>query len=153
MPTVETSVLIEAPLDVVYSIAKDNARFPEFMEDVESVTIVESHGDTVISDWVGIVPTFGLRVRWRQEDVWDDQAKTCTFRQVHGDYDRLEGEWRFAEREGKTQFSSRLEYEYRVPGLGPLVAKVIHHLVTKNVESVLEAIKRRAEASVPAEGR
>lgn len=146
MPTVETSVLIDAPLDAVYAVAKDNRAFPEFMSDVKSVTVVESDGGRVVSDWVGVVPTFGLKIRWRQEDVWTDSEHTCDFRQVSGDYDRLEGRWRFTEEEGGTRFDSTLEYEYVVPGLGPLVKKVVHSLVVKNMEGVLGAIKKRAEA-------
>lgn len=146
MPTVETTIWIAAPLDRVYEIAKDNRSFPEFMRDVKSLEIVEEDGTRVVSDWVGIVPTFGLKVRWRQEDVWDDVAHVCTFRQVKGDYDKMEGDWRFAAENGGTRFDSRVEYEYHVPTLGPLVKKVIHGIVVKNLENVLKSIKERAEA-------
>lgn len=147
MPTVETSVHIDAPIARVYEIAKDNKSFPEFMSDVKSIEIVETDGGRVVSDWVGVVPTFGLKLRWRQEDVWDDGEHVCRFRQLSGDYDKMEGTWRFtAEGEG-TRFDSTLEYEYVVPGLGALVKKVVHSLVVKNMEGVLGAIKERAETS------
>ncbi|QYK52495.1 MAG: SRPBCC family protein [Fimbriimonadaceae bacterium] len=146
MPTVNTSVWINAPLDRVYAIARDNRSFPEFMEDVESLEIVSEEGDTVVSDWVGRVPAFGLKVRWTQEDVWDHDAHSCEFTQVKGDYDKMVGSWKFAEENGGTRFDSVLEYEYVVPGLGTLVGKVIYGLVVKNMEGVLGAIKSRAEA-------
>lgn len=146
MPTVETSVSIRAPLKLVYSIAKDNQAFPEYMNDVKSLEIVESDGPRVVSDWVGVVPTFGLKVRWRQEDLWNDEDHTCTFRQISGDYDRLEGVWRFTEVEAGCKFDSTVHYEYKVPGLGPLVSKVIHGIVTKNMQGVLNAIKDRSES-------
>lgn len=145
MPTVENSIVINAPLEKVYAIAKDNESFPEFMKDVKSLTIVESDGGRIVSDWVGIVPQFMLKVRWRQEDFWDDAAHTCTFKQLQGDYDKMEGIWRFKEEGGTTVFESELEYEYNVPTLGPLVKKVIHGIVIKNMENVLAAIKDRAE--------
>jgi uncharacterized membrane protein len=147
MPTVETSVWVDAPLAHTYSVAKDNAAFPEFMEDLKSLEVVERQGQRTVSDWVGVIPNFGIKVRWRQEDVWDDAAHACRFHQVKGDYDKLEGEWRFREENGGTRFDSALEYEYVVPGLGPLVKKVIHGIVVKNMESVLGAIKSRAEAT------
>jgi uncharacterized membrane protein len=146
MPTVETSVHIDAPIDRVLAIAKDNASFPEFMKDVKSLTIVESDGARVVSDWVGVVPQFMLKVRWRQEDLWDDAARTCRFRQVSGDYDSLDGEWRFSEEGGGTRFDSVVNYEYNVPTLGPLVRKVIYGIVVKNMDNVLNAIKARAES-------
>jgi uncharacterized membrane protein len=145
MPTVETTVHINAPLSKVYEIAKDNRSFPEFMSDVKSLEIVETEGSRVVSDWVGLIPTFGLKVRWRQEDLWDDEAHSCQFRQISGDYDKLDGTWRFSEDSGGTRFDSTLDYEYVVPGLGPLVKKVVHNIVIKNMEGVLGAIKKRAE--------
>ncbi len=145
MSTVESSTWINAPLDVVYAIAKDNAAFPDFMKDVQSLVIVEQDGGRVVSDWVGLVSAFGLKVRWTQEDVWDDSAHTCTFRQLKGDYDELNGVWKLYEENGGTRFDSVVNYEYMVPGLGPLVKKVVHSLVVKNLDGVLEAIKARAE--------
>jgi uncharacterized membrane protein len=146
MPTVETSVVVDAPIDLVYSIAKDNASFPEFMKDVKSLTIVENDGRRVVSDWVGIVPQFMLKVRWKQEDLWDDEARTCEFRQLEGDYDKLEGYWKFVQDSDKTRFDSFVEYEYNVPTLGPLVKKIIHNIVIQNMDNVLSAIKQRAES-------
>jgi uncharacterized membrane protein len=146
MPTVESTIWIEAPLDRVYAIAKDNESFPEFMKDVKSLTVVEEDGPRVVSDYVGVVPQFMLKVRWRQEDVWDDANHVCAFRQLSGDYDKLEGTWKFKEENGGTRFDSFLEYEYNVPTLGPLVSKVIYSIVVKNVENILAAIKMRSEA-------
>ncbi len=150
MPTVETSILIDAPLEHVYAIAKDNEKFPEFMGDVKSITPVESSENRVVCDWVGLVPQFMLKVRWRQEDVWDDATHRCEFRQLSGDYDHLEGTWSFSDVDGKTQFDSVVDYEYNVPTLGALVRKVIHNIVVKNMAGVLEAIKARAESTVEA---
>lgn len=147
MPTIETNVWVSAPLETVYAVAKDNASFPEFMEDVESLSIVEQSGPKVVSDWVGKIPSFGLKVRWRQEDLWNDDDYTCSFRQVSGDYDRMDGIWQFA-REGEgTRFSSILNYEYNVPAIGSLIKKIIHGIVKKNMDGVLNAIKERAEKS------
>lgn len=146
MPTVETTTWINAPLATVFSIAKKNEDFPEFMKDVQSLKIVESEWPRVVSDWVGVVSAFGLKIRWRQEDLWDDAAHTCRFRMLQGDYDKLEGEWKFTEENGGTRFDSVVDYEYRVPGIGPLIYKVIHGLVVKNLDDTLAAIKARAEA-------
>lgn len=145
MPTVETTVWINAPLEKVYAIAKDSERYPEFMKEVQSLTVIEREGGRVVSDWVGIVPTFGLKVRWRQEEQWDDSTHSSTFRQVSGDYDKLDGTWKFREENGGTRFDQFLEYEYNVPTLGPLVKKVIFNIVKNNLESVNAGFKQRAE--------
>jgi ribosome-associated toxin RatA of RatAB toxin-antitoxin module len=146
MPKVNLTIWIEAPLEKVYAISKDNSRFPEFMKDVQSLTVVETDGNRIVSDYVGIVSAFGLKVKWRQEDLWDDSTHSCAFSQLKGDYDKLEGVWRFKEEKGGTRFDSDLEYEYKVPGLGIMVGQVIHGLVVKNIEGILAAIKARSES-------
>jgi len=146
MPTVETTTWINAPIETVYEIAKDNRSFPEFMKDLDSLTVVSEEGNVIVSDYVGVVSAFNLKVKWQQEDVWDDTAKTCTFRQVKGDYDSMSGLWSFREENGGTRFESTMDYEYSVPGLGPMVGKVIFGLVKKNVQDILDAIRDRAES-------
>lgn len=147
MPTVDTTVWIAAPLNKVYEIAKDSRSFPEFMKDVESVTPVENEGNRFVADWVGLIPQFRLKVRWRQEEVWDDATHSSAFKQLKGDYDMLEGTWKFSEENGGTRFEQHLDYEYNVPTLGPLLKKVIYTIVVKNLGSINEAIKARAEGS------
>lgn len=147
MPTVDTTVQINAPLSRVYEIAKDSRSFPEFMKDVVSVTPVESEANRFVSDWVGLIPQFRLKVRWRQEDLWDDSSHVCHFKQLQGDYDMLEGVWTFKDQDGGTRFDQHLDYEYNVPTLGPLLKKVIYTIVVKNLEGVSAAIKARAEGS------
>ncbi|MBL8068707.1 MAG: SRPBCC family protein [Armatimonadetes bacterium] len=146
MPKVANSVWIKAPLDRVYAIARDNKSFPEFMDDVDSVTVLEEDGDVVVSQWAARVPAFGLKVRWSQRDEWSREPVMCRFSQVSGDYDSMSGTWEFSEKDGGTLFESVVDYEYSVPGLGPLVGKVIKGLVEKNMDGVLNAIKNRAES-------
>lgn len=146
MPTVETTVWINAPLAKVYEIARDSEAYPNYMKEVLSVTPVEKDGNRLVADWVGVIPTFGLKVRWRQEEIWDDATHSSAFHQVSGDYDQLDGKWSFREENGGTRFDQHLDYEYNVPTLGPLVKKVIYNIVVKNLESINAAFKERAEA-------
>ena len=145
MPIVETTVWINAPLEKVYEIAKDNAKYPDYMKDVVSITPVEQEGNRLIADWVGLIPQFRLKVRWRQEETWDDATHSSVFHQVKGDYDKFEGRWAFSAENDGTRFVQFLDYEYNVPTLGPLVKKVIHAIVVKNLDNVNEAFRKRAE--------
>ena len=129
MPTVDTSIWIDAPLAKVYTIAKQSEQYPEYMKDVQSVTPVERDGNRVVADWVGLVPQF----LWRQEEVWDDATTSSAFRQLQGDYDSISGAWRFAEENGGTRFDQSMSYEFNVPTLGPIVKKVILSITRKNL--------------------
>ncbi|MBS1716707.1 MAG: SRPBCC family protein [Armatimonadetes bacterium] len=150
MPSVDVSILINAPVETVYAIAKDSRSFPDFMKDVQSVTPIEEDGNRFVAEWVGLIPQFMLKVRWTQEDLWNDAEHSCHFRQLKGDYDKLEGTWHFTAQDGGTMFVTHLDYEYNVPTLGALVKKVIHTIVVKNLDGINQAIKNRAESQVAA---
>jgi len=146
MPRIEHSILIHAPIETVYAIAKDNRSFPDFMEDVVSLTVVEESGNRVVSEWVGVISAFKVKVRWSQEDIWDDSNHTCVFKQIKGDYDEMSGKWTFvSEGPSATRFQSEVDYVYTVAGLGPLVGRVIHKLASDNIASFMSAIKGKAE--------
>ena len=94
MAEVQATMIIRAPLADVYRVAKDVERFPQFMPDVESIRVLERQGSTIVAEWVGIVQ--GRKIRWVEEDQWDDAAHVSRFRQREGDFTKYEGTWSFA---------------------------------------------------------
>lgn len=150
MPVIEHTIWINAPVEKVYAVARDVEQFPQVMPDLESVRILErsEDGSRTVTEWTGLVREFNnMRVKWTEEDIWDDVTHTCRFRLLKGDLQRMEGEWRMQEENGGTRFLSRLEYDYQVPLLGALVKNLIHKKLDENVRMVLEGIKTRAEQS------
>ncbi len=55
MPYVESRIAIDAPARYVYELAKDQEQFPQFMPDVETVTILERNPYGVVSRWKTLV--------------------------------------------------------------------------------------------------
>ncbi|MGQ9737055.1 MAG: type II toxin-antitoxin system RatA family toxin [Armatimonadota bacterium] len=148
MPTIDLSIWINAPVEKVYAIAKEVERFPEVMPDLESVRVLErsEDGSRTVTEWIGLVREFNnMRVKWTEEDVWNDEAHTCHFRLLKGDLQKMEGEWLFTAEDGGTRFHSRIEYAYNVPLLGALVKNLIHKKLEQNVQMVLDGIRTRAE--------
>lgn len=148
MAKVELELIIHAPVERVYAVAREVEAFPQFMPDVKSVSILEKSedGSRTLTEWVAYASQLRLQVRWTEEDIWNDTEHTCHFRQVKGDYDRMEGVWRFEPHPEGTRFYCELDYELHVPLLGPIVQKVVHHLVVQNLKGIMDGIKRRAEA-------
>ncbi len=152
MPHIENEALVDAPLETVYALARDVEAFPDYMPDVESVQVVERSpdGHRVVTDWVGVASDFKLKVRWTEEDVWDDVAHTCRFSLVKGDYQSYGGLWTFTtEADGKTKFASSLDYDLDIPLIGPLLKKLVARLMQDNTQRLLDAVKGRAEATQP----
>ena len=152
MPRVESSIVINAPRNAVLSVARNVEAFPSYMADVKSLTVLErsENGLRTVTDWVGIVPKFGARVHWVEEDLWDLDAGTCAFRQLSGDYDQFEGVWRFTEIGGNTtRFDSVLDYKLEIPLVGGVIKAIIQKTIQNNLDSTLAAVKRQCESSAP----
>lgn len=149
MPQITDSIVINAPRPLVLEIAMDNERFPEYMADVQNLRVLErsAGGLRVVSEWTGIVPRFHTTIRWTEEDIWNLDLGTCTFQQLHGDYDRFEGTWMFTEVDAQTtRFDSFLDYALEIPLVGAIIQGIVLKTMTANLRATLEAIKARSEA-------
>ncbi|MCX6345493.1 MAG: SRPBCC family protein [Armatimonadetes bacterium] len=147
MARVSSSIEINGPLEEVYTLAKSVESFPEFMPDLKSVRVVErsEDGARIVSEWVGIVKEFKTTIKWTEEDIWDDAAKTCVFTLLKGDYSKYSGKWQFTDVDGRTRFDSEIEVEYEVPLVGALIKGLIAKKMKENIENMLQAVKAKVE--------
>ncbi len=145
MPTVQSQVLVAAPLDQVYALARDIERFPEFMADVQAVEILEQTPERQISRWVGVVKEFKRTIEWTEEDFWDDENRTCRFQQTEGDFSEYSGTWDFNQAEAGTEVMLVVSYEYDIPLIGSLIKGLLLKKMQQNCDSMLAAIKAKAE--------
>ena len=149
MPHIENNVVVNAPLDKVFALARDVESFPQFMPDVESLVVSERSPDGLrtVTDWVGVASDFKLKVRWTEEDIWDEAAHTCRFTQLKGDYTAYGGLWTFvADAPEVTRFQSEIDYELDIPLIGPLLKAMVARIMRDNTQKILDAIKVRAES-------
>jgi ribosome-associated toxin RatA of RatAB toxin-antitoxin module len=144
VPYVETSVAIAAPARVVYELAKDQERFPEFMPDVEAVVVLERHPDRVVSRWKTLVEE--APIEWTEEDRFHDGELRIEYKLLEGDLDKFEGSWTFAERDGTTHVVLGVDYDFGVPTLAELIGPTLEKKVRENSEMMLRALKDQAEA-------
>ena len=147
MPRVESSVFIKSDIDKVFALAKDIEAFPQFMPDLKKVTILEKSpdGNRLKSEFVGYIKDFKITMKWVEEDEWDEQAKTCKFNLVKGDFKSYSGLWTFEHVDGGTKYTSVIDFEYEIPLIGPIIKTLVARLMKKNVDNMLNAIKTKAE--------
>ncbi|MBV8284852.1 MAG: SRPBCC family protein [Candidatus Eremiobacteraeota bacterium] len=143
MPYVETSVAIAAPARVVYELAKEQERFPQFMPDVETVVILERHPDRILTRWKTLVEE--APIEWTEEDRFDDEALRIDYKLLEGDLDKFEGAWTFVERDGATHVLLGVDYDFGVPTLAELIGPTLQRKVRENSEMMLAALKAEAE--------
>jgi coenzyme Q-binding protein COQ10 len=145
MPYVESTIVIDAPAQRVYELAKDQEHFPQFMPDVETVTILERRPDGVISRWKTLVEE--APIEWTEDDRFDDAALRIDYRLIEGDLDKFEGAWTFEDRDGRTHVVLGVDFDFGVPTLAELIGPTLERKVRENSEMMLAALKRQAEAS------
>jgi coenzyme Q-binding protein COQ10 len=143
MPYVESRIVIDAPARRVYELAKDQERFPQFMPDVEKVTILQRDRDGVISRWKTLVEE--APIEWTEEDRFDDSALRIDYKLTEGDLDKFEGFWTFEHRDGLTHVVLGVDYDFGVPTLAELIGPTLQRKVRENSEMMLTALKREAE--------
>jgi len=148
LPRVESSVIINGPVDKVFALARDIEAFPQFMPDLKKVTILERSpdGSHVIGEFVGYIKDFRLTIKWVEEDEWDEQAKTCKFKLVKGDFKNYSGLWTFEPVDGGTKYTSVIDFEYEIPLIGPIIKSLVAKLMKQNVDNMLIAIKNKVES-------
>ncbi|HZY95889.1 MAG TPA: SRPBCC family protein [Candidatus Cybelea sp.] len=145
MPYVECKIVIDAPARVVYELAKDQERFPQFMPDVETVTVLERTETRAISRWKTLVEE--APIEWTEEDRFDDEALRIEYKLLEGDLDKFEGVWTFEHRDGLTHVMLGVEYDFGVPTLAELIGPTLQKKVRENSEMMLAALKREAETA------
>ena len=149
MPRIEQTIEIAAPIETVYAVARNVEAFPQIMNDLKSLTVLERSEDNArtVTEWVGLIREFKMTVKWTQEDLWRDADYRDDFKMLHGDMDRMEGYWQFsASSPATTQFESVVDYEYDVPLIGPMVKNLIKKKMTDNLQSTMDAIKTQSES-------
>lgn len=148
MPRIELSVDIHAPVKKVFEVARNVEAFPDYMEDLQSITILETSedGNRTLSAWVGLIREFKMTMKWTQEDIWNSESFRDDFHMIKGDMNSMSGFWQFSEKDGVTTFVSMLDYEYNVPLIGPMIKALIRKKMEANLLAQMHAIGEKAEA-------
>jgi len=147
MPQIQTEIFINAPVEKVYEIAKNIEEFPEFLDDITNVTILERTETGYISQWTGSVEVMNSKIamNWTEEDIWDDAARTCKFKALSGNWENYDGLWKFEEKDGGTLMSMDLLANVNVPLIGPIIIKLVGKLTKSNIDNMFLGIKGQAE--------
>ncbi|MDQ2662433.1 MAG: aromatase/cyclase [Candidatus Eremiobacteraeota bacterium] len=143
MPFVEASITIAAPARTVYELAKEQERFPQFMPDVEMVTVLERHPDHIVTRWKTLVEE--APIEWTETDRFDDENLRIDYQLIEGDLDTFEGSWTFEDRDGVTFVKLGVQFDFGVPTLAELIGPTLRRKVQENSEMMLAGLKRECE--------
>lgn len=148
MGVVVSSVDIKAPVGQVFELARKVEDFPEFMPDVKTVEVRERRDDGYTKTYweaIASIQKIIKVIRWEEEENWDSENLSCSFAQTKGDYKHYSGGWKFEDTGGSTQVELTVDYDLGLPLIGPLIKKLLDKLMQENCDSMLNALKKKAE--------
>ena len=143
MPFVETKTVINGNIDDIYNIVKNMEAYPSFMNDLESVKILEKGSDYTLSHWVSNVD--GRRIVWTEKDNFFDEKKRITYKQTEGDLKKMEGEWRLTDSNDGVEVVLSVDFEFGIPMIAGLLNPILKRKVRENSENMLAAVKAKIE--------
>jgi ribosome-associated toxin RatA of RatAB toxin-antitoxin module len=144
MPYVESKLSVASSAASIYPIIKDMEKYPQFMNDLVSVEVLERTPDTTTTRWVSNVD--GRIIRWTEVDVFDDENRHIRYKQIDGDLKKFEGEWVLTELEdGGTEITLTVDFEFGIPMIAGLLNPLLKKKVRDNSMNMLKAIKERLE--------
>lgn len=145
MPYVEVSLPVKSEPAKVYPILKEMEKYPEFMEDLVSVEVVERRENSTVTKWVSNVD--GRIIKWTEVDTFNDEDMHITYRQIEGDLKKFEGEWVLNQIEEGTEIKLTVDFEFGIPMIAGLLNPILKKKVKDNSMNMLQAIKERLEHS------
>ncbi|QJW44386.1 cyclase [bacterium BFN5] len=143
MPFVEVTMPVMCDRHEIYPILKEMERYPEFMEDLISVEVLERKENTTVTKWVSNVD--GRTIKWTELDVFDDENLHISYRQLEGDLKRFEGEWSLTSIDGGTEIKLTVDFEFGIPMIAGLLNPILKKKVRENSANMLKAIKEKME--------
>lgn len=146
MPYVEVSLPVQCKPVVAYPFIKDMEKYPEFMPDLLSVTVVERTAGSTVSDWVSNVD--GRIIKWRELDLFDDADMHIVYKQLAGDLKKFEGEWRLLPLANGTEIRLTVDFDFGIPMIAGLLNPILKKKVRDNSMNMLRCIKEKIENNV-----
>jgi ribosome-associated toxin RatA of RatAB toxin-antitoxin module len=142
VPEVKIDITIQAPVDRVWTTVAEIERYQESMETVRSVKILEQHGEhRRRAAWSVLLK--GSVLQWEEEEEIDPENRLVAFKQIRGDLEYFDGQWRLEELSPeKTRVIFEVAFEIGIPMLAEMLNPVAQRSLQENCTEMLRGIER-----------
>ncbi|WP_190819714.1 type II toxin-antitoxin system RatA family toxin [Saccharopolyspora pogona] len=142
MPTVTVESLVPTAIgsdaDTVFSALCDTERFADQTDEVRSVTVTARQDGTQDSEWA---VTFRNGILcWSERDQIDQFARTITFRQLDGDFERFDGEWAVDESGSDTVVRFTAHFDLGMSSLAAIIDPIAEGALRASIQSILRGL-------------
>jgi uncharacterized membrane protein len=125
------------PVDRVWRVLRTFERYPDFMDHVVSVELLQDDVNFKRSAWVVLFN--GNELAWTEEDFIDDDARRIRFEQIDGDLAVWRGILEVT-RERDTVARYRVEFDLGIPALADLLHPLGERAIESNCRQMLDAV-------------
>lgn len=140
MASAQRSETFDAPADKIYKVLTDYASYPEFMDGVKSVNVLERDGNTAVVEYnINIIKKFSYSIKTTEVE---NESVSWTF--IEGDlFHSNDGSWTLKDNgDGTTDVTYKLDLDFKVKVPGMISKK----LVSSNLPSMMKAVCKKAKS-------
>ena len=115
--------------------------FPSFVPTVKETKVLEKNKNVIKTFWY--IQVDSIPIKWVEEErILFDKGIIC-FRAIDGDIQEFYGEWRFNNHLNGTEVELDLKLKVDIPAIKEFAQDYIKNIITKNFETLLDAIEER----------
>lgn len=145
MPTIIVEEIISATIEDAWNRICDVERYPEYMEPVLSVKILEEGKDYNVSEWEVLLK--GSVLKWSEKEVRNHDEYKITYSQIDGDLEVFSGFWKLEKIDDyTTKASLETTFEIGIPALRDMLNPVASKALKENATNMLASLNAVEEA-------
>lgn len=149
MPLVEETIEITMDSTELFPIISDFEKYPDIMEDVKKVNILERGDNWSVSEWINEID--GRVIKWVEKDHIKPSENRIDFELVKGDLKTYYGFWQLDESGSDTKVTLSIYFEFGIPMIAPLIHPLLAKKLRENMKQMLADLKNRAEGRTQVE--
>jgi len=147
MPLVEVEKVMPAPVERVWELIVDVEAYPQLMQHVRSVEVLESEPNYRKLAWE--VELKGCVMRWSEHEDSDAERYRIDYRQAEGDLAEFSGFWQlYPLTDDSCRVVMAVNFDIGMPTLSEMLDPVAEQAIRENSLSMLQSIASHAAQPV-----
>ena len=144
MPQVVSQIVIQGSKQKIYDVIKDMTAYPQFMQNLLSVEILEQGENTDLTHWVSDVD--GRRIVWTERDNFYPDEFKITYAQTEGDLKKMAGAWTLIDVPEGVSVTLTVDFEFGIPMIAGMLNPLLKRKVRENCVNMLQAVQKQIES-------
>lgn len=124
-----------------WNIISDYTRYPQIMDNVDKVEIIERNGEEGISQWFISVEEAPLT--WVEKDLFNTRNYEIIFKSIKGDFDNINGHWAIKDSvDSGINIRFEVQYNLGIPVIEEVLGHILHEKMKNNIDKMMAAVKK-----------